>query len=122
MPCCIYFANYPDHHMNLLELLAQRAEVEKRIAALQGESRAEAIAKIRVTMAENGLTMADIGGDSRKKRATDSGSAPAAERAPVVVKYCNAAGETWAGRGKRPRWLQAALAGGATLESFLVQV
>lgn len=108
--------------MSLLELLAQRAELEKRINALQGESRTEAIAKIRTLMAENGLTMADIGGGGgRKKAGAAEGSAPAGERAPVAAKYRNAAtGETWAGRGKRPRWLQAALAGGATLESFAV--
>lgn len=105
--------------MTLLELLAQRAELEKRINALQGESRADAISKIRVLMTENGLTMADIGGSGRKKDVAQS-SAPAGDLASVAAKYRNAAtGETWAGRGKRPRWLQAALAGGATLESFL---
>ena len=106
--------------MTLLELLAQRAELEKRINALQGESRAEAILKIRALMAENGLTMADIGGGGRKKDAAES-SAPAGERASLAAKYRNpATGESWVGRGKRPRWLQAALASGATLESFQV--
>lgn len=106
--------------MTLLELFAQRADIERRITALQGESRAEAIAKIRATMAEHGLTMDDIGGGERKKAAAH-GPAPAGDRAPVVAKYRNVTtGETWAGRGKRPRWLQAALAGGATLESFAV--
>jgi DNA-binding protein H-NS len=38
----------------------------------------------------------------------------------VEPKYCNpqVPSETWSGRGKRPRWLVAALEAGHTLEEF----
>jgi len=41
---------------------------------------------------------------------------------PVVPKYCNPArpSETWAGRGKQPRWLVAALKKGKRLEDFRI--
>jgi DNA-binding protein H-NS len=38
----------------------------------------------------------------------------------VLQKYCNPMepGQTWSGRGKKPRWLLAALEGGHKLEEF----
>ena len=40
----------------------------------------------------------------------------------VAAKYRNPANksETWAGRGARPRWLQAALKGGRKIEEFAI--
>jgi DNA-binding protein H-NS len=38
----------------------------------------------------------------------------------VPPKYRSPSGETWAGRGARPRWLVAALKRGKRLEHFLI--
>src|SRR5690348_7392943 len=38
----------------------------------------------------------------------------------VAPKYRGPSGETWAGRGARPRWLVAAIKGGKKLENFLI--
>jgi DNA-binding protein H-NS len=38
----------------------------------------------------------------------------------VPPKYRGPSGETWAGRGERPRWLVAALKGGKKLDDFLI--
>jgi DNA-binding protein H-NS len=38
----------------------------------------------------------------------------------VPPKYRGASGETWAGRGARPRWLVAAIKGGKRLDDFLI--
>lgn len=38
----------------------------------------------------------------------------------VPPKYRGPKGETWAGRGARPRWLVAAMKGGKKLENFLI--
>src|SRR5215813_622698 len=38
----------------------------------------------------------------------------------VPPKYRGPSGETWAGRGARPRWLVAAIKGGANLDDFLI--
>src|SRR6267142_1211053 len=38
----------------------------------------------------------------------------------VPPKYRGPSGETWAGRGAKPRWLVAALKGGKKLKSFLI--
>ena len=38
----------------------------------------------------------------------------------VPPKYRSPSGETWAGRGARPRWLVAAIKGGKRLDDFLI--
>jgi DNA-binding protein H-NS len=38
----------------------------------------------------------------------------------VAPKYRGPSGETWAGRGAKPRWLVAAIKGGRKLENFLI--
>ena len=38
----------------------------------------------------------------------------------VPPKYCGPSGETWAGRGARPRWLVAAIKEGKKLDDFLI--
>jgi DNA-binding protein H-NS len=39
----------------------------------------------------------------------------------VPPKYRSPKGETWAGRGAKPRWLVAAMKGGKKLEHFLIK-
>jgi DNA-binding protein H-NS len=38
----------------------------------------------------------------------------------VPAKYRGPSGDTWAGRGARPRWLVAAIKGGKKLDDFLI--
>ena len=102
---------------SLQDLLAQRAEIEKKIADVQREERAAAINKVRAMMAEFGLTAADIAGKGAAPRA--AGTAKPAGK--VAVKYRNAAtGDSWTGRGLQPKWLKAALAAGGKIEDFTV--
>lgn len=44
------------------------------------------------------------------------------EKKPAEVKYRDTSNpeNTWTGRGKRPKWLQAAIENGFPIESFLV--
>jgi DNA-binding protein H-NS len=97
---------------SIQELLAQKAALEKKIAEAQRNAKADAIAKVKALMAEYGLTAADL-----------SGKAPSAAKAEgakkVAAKYRDpATGQTWTGRGLKPKWLTAALAGGKKLEDF----
>jgi DNA-binding protein H-NS len=39
----------------------------------------------------------------------------------VPPKYRGPSGETWAGRGAKPRWLAAAIKGGKKLDDFLIE-
>jgi DNA-binding protein H-NS len=97
------------------ELLAKRAEIDKKISEARRQEHATAIAKIRELMAEHGLTAADIAG---KAPASRKGTVSAGK---VPPKYRNThTGETWTGRGLQPKWLRAAIDGGAKLDDFLI--
>lgn len=100
----------------LSDLLAQKAALEQQIAEVQRAERGEAIAKVKALMAEYGLSLADIG--SAAKSAT---AAPKKATSKVAAKFHNpATGDTWSGRGLKPKWLTAALASGRSLSEFAV--
>jgi len=95
------------------DLLAQKAALEKQIANFQREQRGDAISKVKALMTEYCLTLAANG-----RRAA---AAPKKAPTKVAAKYRNpATGDTWSGRGLKPKWLTAALAGGAALADFTI--
>lgn len=95
----------------LQELKAKREALDAEIARLQASARIDAIAKVRALMSEHGLQLSDIAGTTPAKRKT----------VVVEAKFRdNATGNTWSGRGLQPKWLRAAIEGGATLESFKI--
>ena len=96
---------------SLKDLLAQRAALDEQIAQTKERERADAIAKVKSLMSEYGLTPADLSSRTPK----------VGKVSKVAVKYRNqATGETWSGRGLQPKWLKAAIAGGAKLDDFHV--
>ena len=96
------------------DLLAQKAALEKQIAEAQREQRSEAIAKVKAMMVEYGLTLADIGSKAAPPP-------PKKASSKVAAKYHNmATGDTWSGRGLKPKWLTAALASGRALSEFAI--
>lgn len=68
-------------------------------------------AEIKAILTEAGLSLDDL----RLSKPT-----PVRQAAAIKYRDKEDASLTWTGRGKRPLWLQARLAGGAQLESFLV--
>ncbi len=95
----------------LQELLAQKAELERRIAETQREEKAAAISQVRSLMQQYGLTLADIGGRAPAPKKAETAKVPAKYRDPAT-------GATWSGRGLQPKWLREALAAGRTLADF----
>ena len=97
------------------ELLAQKAELDKKIENARKQELSDAIAQIKTLMSQYGLTVADLGG---KAGGTKSSAAKGSKVAP---KYRNAAtGETWTGRGRQPKWVEAALASGKKLTDLAI--
>ncbi|MGN6826415.1 H-NS histone family protein [Paucibacter sp. M5-1] len=97
--------------MTLNDLLKQREALEAQIEELQNSSRNQAIAEVRALMREHGLTVQDLAGRASKE----------AKASTVAPKFRDlSTGQTWSGRGLQPKWLKAAVEGGATLDSFRV--
>ena len=77
-------------------LVQRRADIEKQLARMDG-----AIAL------DGGARVARRGGSTLKGK-------------KVPPKYRSPSGETWAGRGAKPRWLVAAMKDGKKLDEFLI--
>lgn len=107
------------------ELLAKKAALEKQAAELEREladarrsERAGVINQIRALMAQHGISMSDISAGKPPRTAKAGASESGGKVAP---KYRDTStGETWSGRGLKPKWLQAAIASGRKLEDFKI--
>ena len=97
--------------MSLKELQELELKVKKARATAQDRSRTDLRRKIESMVADAGFKMTDIFGGRGGKGRT------------VAAKYVNPDDptETWTGRGRKPRWLNAKLQEGAKLERFLIK-
>ncbi len=110
-------SNYQDLLAKKAALDKQTLELEKQLQDARRAERAGVIAQVKSLMSEHGLTVADLGGKIGKGDKAPSASAGR----KVAAKYRNSAtGETWTGRGLKPKWIQAAIAAGKKLEDFAI--
>ena len=106
--------SYQDLLAQKAALEKQSAEIEKALTDARRAERAGVISQIKSLMSEHGLIAADLGAKPGKAPSASAGR-------KVAPKYRNTAtGETWTGRGLQPKWVQAALATGKKIESFLI--
>lgn len=91
-------------------------EIEHRIKALQAEAEelrlAEGIAQLRAVIRKYKVGLAHfkiaLGADKKRK--------PGLRKLSPTHRNPNNHAETWTGRGRKPRWLVAALDAGSTVE------
>ncbi len=96
------------------QLKQQIEELRKQAEELRKKEKGEAIARIKDIMLEYGITVNDLMGRRGNGAHVRKGS-------PVAPKYRHpATGETWTGRGKMPRWLQAEVNKGRAKEDFAI--
>jgi len=95
------------------QLMEQAKELMAMAEKARLEEKAKAVAEIRALMAEKGVTLQDLTGNGRSGRAS--------KKDPANAKYRGPNGELWSGgRGRKPQWVQDALAAGKTLEEFAI--
>src|SRR5262245_38216526 len=97
--------------MSLRELKELELKVQRARASVQDRSRTDLRKKVEAMIAEAGFKVTDIFGGRGGKGRT------------VAAKYANPEdpSETWTGRGRKPRWLNAKLQEGAKIEKFLIK-
>lgn len=97
--------------LSLAELKQLQKDVAKAIDGFKDREKRKALAEVEAFARERGLTMSDITGMSGKR-----------SRKPADAKYTNPddASQTWTGRGRRPRWIEAALAAGKSLDDMAI--
>ena len=101
--------------MTLRELLDLQETVGEAIAHRRVEERAALKSQIAALAAESGFTVEELIGAKRGRKPGSGGTVEAKYRNPDDTS------ETWAGRGRQPRWLAAQLKKGAKLEKFLIK-
>jgi DNA-binding protein H-NS len=111
-------SSYQDLLAQKALLEKQQAELDRALAQARQADRASIIARVRALMNDHGLTLADLGGIYTGKSAHGKSAATGRK---VAAKYRNpVTGESWSGRGLKPKWIQAAISVGKKLEDFAV--
>jgi DNA-binding protein H-NS len=106
--------------MSVADLTALRDAAEaKRLEKLE-DAKAAVIERARAEIEQLGLQfeavfpkVANASADSPRRTRKDAGE-------PVPVKFRGPNGETWTGRGRMPKWLQAMEAEGRNRKDFAV--
>lgn len=108
------------------QLMEEIEALKREAQAVRQQEVNGVIARIKEAIAVYGLTAADLGlaGVRRGRPPRDGGaSATKSARSPSAgassrPKYRDEHGNTWSGRGPRPKWFKDALAGGRRAEDF----
>jgi len=94
--------------VNLSEMSVEALmDLRKRVDGMLLERRAELQKQLERIAVVGGRRVVRGGGSALRGR-------------KVPPKYRGRSGETWAGRGAKPRWLVAAIKGGKKLDDFLI--
>lgn len=96
--------------MDVFALISLRDEVDARIAVVRGELE-KSLSRLSGASAKRGR---------KPGRGAGPGDHPMKGKS-VAPKYRGPGGETWTGRGLKPKWLVAALETGSKMEDFLIK-
>lgn len=102
-------------HLSLGELQVLRVKVDQEIESRRVQVRKEGLEKIKSIAAEYGLSADEL------KTLTAANKA-AGKRGSVAPKYRdpNDSANTWTGRGRKPKWVEAFLASGGDLSAITI--
>ncbi len=96
--------------LSLKELKDLQSQVGKAIASFEDRKKKEAIAALEEKARDMGFSLSELTGAVTSTR----------KRRPSTVTYRNPANaaETWTGRGRKPRWFEAAIKSGKKPEEM----
>jgi DNA-binding protein H-NS len=97
--------------LSLKELKALHAQVAREIDGFVERKKRDAVKELEDVAKSLGYSLEEL-----------VGTKPTRKRAPAKPKYANPANksETWTGRGRRPRWVEAALKAGKSLDDLAI--
>jgi DNA-binding protein H-NS len=97
--------------MSLKELKALQTQVSRMIDGYEDRRKQDALRELEEKARALGFSLDEI-----------VGAKVARKRAPAKAKYANPANrsETWTGRGRKPRWAEAALKAGKSLADLAI--
>ncbi len=97
--------------LTLKDLKDLQTQVVKAIASFEDRKKKLALVELEEAARKLGFTLGELTGTSVVRK-----------RAPAVPKYANPAdaSDTWSGRGRKPRWMEAALKAGKAPEDLMI--
>jgi DNA-binding protein H-NS len=97
--------------LSLKELKDLQSQVVRAIASFEDRKKKEALAELEEKARAMGFSLAELTGASVGRK-----------RSPSTAKYRNPANasDTWTGRGRKPRWFEAALKAGKKPEDMAI--
>lgn len=95
------------------ELISQAQALMEQAENKRKQELASVISEIKSKMTEFGITLEDLGAKGGVRM---RGKA----KSPVEAKYKGPEGQLWTGRGRRPEWVNQALATGKSIEEFAI--
>jgi DNA-binding protein H-NS len=99
------------HDLSLKELKELQAQVAKAISSYEDRKKKAAIAELEEVARASGFSLAEL-----------TGATIIRKRAPATAKFANPSdkSDTWSGRGRKPRWFEAALKDGKRPEDLAI--
>ena len=97
----------------MLEIQKQIDSLLAKAEAVRKAEKSQVIERMKAAIEVYHITPEDLFGKTVKQAMKLNGKSKVG-----VVKYRDEEGNTWTGRGPKPRWLRDALAKGRALESF----
>jgi DNA-binding protein H-NS len=101
---------YSQLQEQISQLEAQNAKLREEAAGARAHELKSVIDRAVATIAEYGITAAQLGFKANAGTKEPS--------APLPATYSDGKGNTWGGRGKRPNWLRQALRDGKEIAQF----
>lgn len=97
---------------DLATLQAQIAELQRKESELKQKNKQAVLEELKSKMKSYGITLDELGSMDRTTR----------QKTTVLIKYRHPTEPmlTWTGRGKKPRWIEAYITQGGTIEDLLV--
>lgn len=97
--------------LSLKELKELQAQVAKAISSFEDRKKKAALAELEEVARNNGFSLAEL-----------MGAPVVRKRAPATAKFANPddKSDTWSGRGRKPRWYEAALKQGMTQSDLAI--
>ncbi|WP_313137105.1 H-NS histone family protein [Paracoccus jeotgali] len=98
-------------NLSVKELTELRKKIDRAIAGYEDRKRKEAVAAAEAAAREHGFSLNEL-----------TSAKPGRSTTVSVPKYANPQdrSQTWTGRGRRPNWVQQALAEGKNLEDLAI--
>ena len=115
---------------NLMELQGQIEKLQKQANDIKAREFDKTVSEIKAQMLAFGISVKDLtttkpAGKGKAKaaktvRATKVNSGAKKTAKPVEAKYRGPNGESWSGRGLRPKWMKALVVEGKSKQDFAV--